>query len=409
MNTAAPTVISSRRADVDSLRVLALALLIAYHVLLIYTGREFWRVNSSYHGYWADYLIAALTPWRMALVFLIGGVAVRFMFSRPSFGAFVGERAARLLTAFVFAVVVLVPPQRYVRLDVLGENPNIDYLTYLVHEAPFAVPYLGVQVPQFAHAWFLPYLFAYSCLAAALWWFAPKLFRALQAAAERAPTPVWIVATMVWFAFVESYFSTRSAGDRLFFTDWAAHAKFVPVFMLGVLLGKSAQFQQQIGRVRIPVWLVAAGALLLSVGLEWLMLHGRPDLGLAWEISRGLYGGAMLWSVVAFGHWALNRPSRALTYASDAILPVYLMHQTVLVLVADVVVNQRWPMPIEVATLFSAASILPLAIYHFAVRRTPWLRFLFGLRPKLRDRTPGAPPTSKPQGEIDYAHAPPVR
>src|SRR5690606_27376996 len=102
--------LSSRRADVDALRAFALLLLIVYHMLLIYTGREFWRVNSSYHGYWADYLLNALTPWRMGLVFFIGGVAVRFMLARAKLGEFVAERASKLLVAFVFAVVVLIPP-----------------------------------------------------------------------------------------------------------------------------------------------------------------------------------------------------------------------------------------------------------------------------------------------------------
>ena len=394
MDAAAPKVIATRRADVDSLRALALALLIVYHVLLIYTGREFWRVNSSYHGYWADYLLAVLTPWRMSLVFLIGGVAVRFMLSRPSFGVFVQERAARLLTAFVFAVVVLVPPQRYVLLNEVRSGG--DYLSYLVHEAPFAVPYLGLHLPQFAHAWFLPYLFAYSSVAAGLWWFAPKVFNALQAGAQRVPAPIWVLATMAWFAFIEVRFAVPLPGDRLFLTDWAAHSKFIPVFLLGVMIGKSVDFQDRLGGAKRRLWIAAAALLTASIALEWQVLHGREDLRIAWQISRGLYGGAMLWSVVAFGYWALNRPSRALTYVSDAILPVYLMHQTALIIVAERVLAQHWPLPLEFTTLFLSASLLPLAVYQLIVRRTPWLRFLFGLRPKLREGMGGAPPDSKP-------------
>lgn len=396
MSTAAPQVITSRRADVDSLRALALALLILYHVLLIYTGREFWRVNSTHHGYWADYLLAVLTPWRMSLVFLIGGVAVRFMFSRPSFGAFVRERAARLLTAFLFAVVVLVPPQRYVRLDELS-GENTDYLSYLVHEAPFAVPYLGVHLPQFAHAWFLPYLFVYSCAIAAFWWFAPRAFKAVQSVVERIPAPAWVLVTMAWFAFIEVRFSVRLPGDRLFFTDWAAHSKFIPVFVLGVMIGKNLPFLERLSAIKIPLWVAASGLLVASVGLEWLVLHGREDLRTEWLLSRGLFGGAMLWNMVAFGHWALNRPSRALTYASDAILPVYLLHQTALVLVADRVVAQHWPLPVEFAVLFLSASLLPLALYQLFIRRTPWLRFLFGLRPHRREH---GEPTKPDQSKI---------
>ncbi len=377
MSSTAQGVLTSRRADMDSLRALALALLIIYHVLLVYTGREFWRVNSAYHGYWADYLIALVSPWRMALVFFIGGVAVRFMLSRPSFGAFVRERAARLLTAFVFAITVLVPPQAYVRLDEAGVAES--YLQYWVQEAPFATSYFQLRLPQFAHAWFLPYLFVYSVLLAALWWFAPKRFVAVEGAVQKLP--IWVMA---WFAVHEWLILPMRPEQRVVFTDFVGHLKFFPMFVLGVMLGKSVAFQQRLGAAKVRLWLAAGAMMLLSIGLEYAMLHGADALTIAWRLARGLYGGAMLFSVVAFGAWALNRPSPALTYVSDAILPVYLLHQTMLIIVGDWVIPQHWPFGLELVSLLASATLIPIALYHLLIRRVPPLRFLFGLRPKLR-------------------------
>lgn len=390
--------VTSRRADVDHLRVLALALLIIYHVLLIYTGREFWRVNSVHHGYWADYLLNVLTPWRMSLVFLIGGIAVRFMLSRASFATFVQERAARLLTAFVFAIVVLVPPQRFVRLDEMGDPAQHDYLRYLLSEAPFAVSAFGVHVPQFAHAWFLPYLFAYSVLIGALWWGAPKLFGALQRIIERAHAGFWVAATMAWFTFLEMAGLQNQSAEHLFFTDIQAHLKFLPLFVFGVMIGKNDTFSRQLNAIKFPLWAIAGALLLTSGTLEWLFLHGELST-VPWLITRGLYGGAMLFSVLAFGHWALNRPYAGSRYAADAILPIYLMHQTALVVTADLIVSRAWPLPVEALTLIAATTLPPLAIYHLFIRNTPALRFLFGLRPHLRqaperETTARTPPSS---------------
>jgi glucans biosynthesis protein C len=388
---AAPSNFGDRRADVDSLRVLALALLIVYHVLLIYSGYELWRVSSSYHGYWADYLIAAMTPWRMAAVFFIGGVAVRFMLSRPSYGAFVRERAARLLVAFAFAVVVLVPPQRYVRLDELGGQP--DYLNYLLHDAPYATSYLGLHVPQFAHAWFLPYLFAYSVLIGAWWWLAPNSMRKAEGFVAGVPTWGLVLGAMAWFACLDAAVMVEHPYNRMFVNDFSAHAKFLPVFAFGVLVGKSDAFRVGLGRIKWPLWALSAGLLVISASVKWLFLHHFVD-EVTWALTRGLYGGAMLFGVVAFAQWALNRPSKALTYASDAILPVYLLHQTVLVLIADAIVSQSWPLPLEFAVILAAASVIPLVIYHALIRRVPWLRFLFGLRSQPRAHVESAPPAS---------------
>ncbi len=395
--------VTNRRADIDHLRVLALALLIIYHVLLIYTGREFWRVNSVHHGYWADYLLNILTPWRMSLVFLIGGIAVRFLLSRPSFATFARERAARLLTAFVFAVVVLVPPQRFVRLDEMGDPAQHDYLHYLLHEAPFAVSAFGMHVPQFAHAWFLPYLFAYSLLVGALWWGAPKFFVAIEAGIARVHAGLWVAAIMIWFTILEMAGLQNQTGERLFFTDLQAHLKFLPLFVFGVMIGQSENFSRQLNGIKVPLWVIAVALMLISGALEWLYLHGNL-VATPWLVTRGLYGGAMLFSVLAFGHWALNRHFAGSRYATDAILPIYLMHQTALVVTADLVIARAWPLPLEALTLIAATTLLPLALYHVLIRHTPVLRFLFGLRPQLRkdpddqitDRTPPSSPALWP-------------
>lgn len=376
--------LSSRRADVDALRAFALLLLIVYHMLLIYTGREFWRVNSSYHGYWADYLLNALTPWRMGLVFFIGGVAVRFMLARAKLGEFVAERASKLLVAFVFAVVVLIPPQRFVRLEEMGATESPSYITYFTESAAHVVHAFGIEGPDLAHAWFLPYLFLYSVLAALALRYAPRAMGALQSAIERAPLWATLAGVMALFAFTAAYVFPRVPVSGLLLADFGAHIRFMPMFFLGVLLGRSAVFIAKLDRAKVIVWVAAALAFALSSVLLWLHLHEYIAAQEIWLLARGSYGALMLFSVLAFGQWALNRPSPFLDYASDAILPIYLMHQTFLVVVGDLIIRQHLGLPFEAALLFASAIFLPLIIYHVLVRRTPILRVLFGLRPKLK-------------------------
>lgn len=385
--------LSGRRADVDTLRALALVLLIIYHLLLVYTGREFWRVNSTYHGYWADYLLNALTPWRMALVFFIGGVAVRFMLARAKLFAFITERASKLLVAFVFAVIVLIPPQRFVRLEEMGyRGEELSYARYFSENAPHAVHAWGLDGPDLAHAWFLPYLFLYSVAAALIWRFAPTMVAGIQRAVERAPLAL-MGAAMALFAFTAAFVFPKVPVSGLILADFGAHLRFAPVFMLGVLLGQSAVFVRALDAMKVKLWIAAALALAASTALMWFYLHEAFDAPEIWLVVRGSYGALMLFSVLAFGHWALNRPSPILAYVSDAILPVYLMHQTALVLAGDFIISQRIGLIPEAAFLFAAAILLPLVLYHVLVRHTPLLRVLFGLRARLKDERPARHPT----------------
>ncbi|MES1203968.1 MAG: glycosyltransferase [Pseudomonadota bacterium] len=379
----------------DSLRILALTLLICYHTLLVYST-DTWRLKSEYAGHWADYIIALLTPWRMALVFFIAGIAARFMLDKMKPWRFLFDRASKLLVAFVFAVIVIVPFQRYVRLDE-DHAYRGGYIHYLLTQSMSVVRADGIWLPDFAHAWFLPFLFVYSAAALVLFTLTPGLVRLAQRGIEKTPPGVLIAVTMLWFAFLERWIQPRYPMTGIITADPSAHLRFAPVFALGLLVAKSAAFQANTAVARGRIWAAAIALAGLSIAVLWAS-DFMDHLYSARLILRGLYGGMAMFAVYMFGEAALNRRSAALTYATDAVLPVYLMHQTVLVVVGDRLVQQHWPLPLEAVTLFAATALIPLAIYQVFVRETPWLRVLFGLRPRLRverkamnDSSPPAP------------------
>ena len=98
----------------------------------------------------------------------------------------------------------------------------------------------------------------------------------------------------------------------------------------------------------------------------------------------------MAFAVFAWGRWAFSKPARGLAYATDAILPVYLMHQTVLVVGAYELGVTNWPVSIALPFLIVMSFGLPLLIYHLIIRRVPFLRFLFGVKALTRDPSPAA-------------------
>ena len=83
---------------------------------------------------------------------------------------------------------------------------------------------------------------------------------------------------------------------------------------------------------------------------------------------------------------------RFAAYANDAVLPFYVLHETVVVVVAYHVL--AWP--IGAGSQFLLISLTSLAatllVYDLAVRRSPATRFLFGLKPDRR--TPRGMPAS---------------
>jgi surface polysaccharide O-acyltransferase-like enzyme len=74
-------------------------------------------------------------------------------------------------------------------------------------------------------------------------------------------------------------------------------------------------------------------------------------------------------------------PRRLGAYANDAVLPFYVLHETVIVVVAYAVLS--WPIGggLQYCLIAVASLAATLLLYDLGVRRHPVTRFLFGLKP----------------------------
>jgi hypothetical protein len=80
----------------------------------------------------------------------------------------------------------------------------------------------------------------------------------------------------------------------------------------------------------------------------------------------------------------LTRDAPFLKYANEAVLPFYILHQTVLLLIGYFVVQWAIPDLAKWAIIFVSSFIAIMAIYEFLVRRYNVMRFLFGMKPQTR-------------------------
>ena len=114
-----------RRVDLDWVRIAAFGLLILYHVGMFYVPWG-WHIKSAHPVAALEPLMLALNPWRLALLFLVSGVATRFMLRKVAPGALLRFRSSRLLVPLVFGMFVIVPPQAYIQVvEALGYGHRV--------------------------------------------------------------------------------------------------------------------------------------------------------------------------------------------------------------------------------------------------------------------------------------------
>ena len=100
-----------------------------------------------------------------------------------------------------------------------------------------------------------------------------------------------------------------------------------------------------------------------------------------------------LWVValLGLGKRFLNRASKHLGQANEAVLPIYILHQPAIIIIAYFVVQWDVSVAVRYVTTVAASLAMVLAVYLLLVRRVGILRLLFGF--KLRSSPSKAIPS----------------
>ena len=158
-----PASSAARRHDLDWLRVFAFGMLILYHVGMFYVTWP-WHVKSPASSPWPEPAMLLVNPWRLALLFFISGVAIRFATDRMPLRSFLKGRFARLFVPLVLGMFVVVVPQTYVEMRFKGEvGPG-----FLAFWRDYALLRLDLPIitPTWNHLWYVAYMLVYTLLLA---------------------------------------------------------------------------------------------------------------------------------------------------------------------------------------------------------------------------------------------------
>jgi len=376
-----PDIMDERRVDLDWVRIGAFALLIFYHVGMLYVSWGF-HIKSAHRITALEPLMLVLNPWRLSLLFLVSGIATRFMLRKYRIAPLLRSRTARLLIPLVFGMLVIVPPQAYDQIVEALAYPDgfVDF--YLTHYLAFGkqfCPNPCIVLPTWNHLWFVVYLWVYTMALGAVVLVTPSLVSWI----ERILAPVMssaglLVVPSLAFAAYRFFLLPNYPSTHALFGDWYNHALFASVFLIGFLLAHSASFWQAVERQRWIALSVAMVLYAIFISLRSVRDGGVP-LRVAATIAYGCYQWLCMVAVLGFARRWLNRDSGVRRYLTDAIFPYYVVHQTAIIMIAHALQGSGLSAGAEASIVIGGTAIACIATYEI-VRRVAWLRPLFGLK-----------------------------
>jgi glucan biosynthesis protein C len=368
---------------IDWLRILAVLLLLPFHTLRVFDEADPFYVKALPVSFWVGRALKFISVWHMPLLFLLAGCSTYYALHKRSGGQYSWERVKRLLVPFVFGFFILIPPQTWYG-GRFNSGYTGSYWHYLVSGdfLHWNVQNGGDYFGGFGigHLWFILFLFLISLVALPLLLWAARGggVRRMQAFCRRLAHPAgWLLAIII--LFVGGLAPDIPGGPIVF---------YLFLFVLGFI-----------------------AALVAGVGLTVFWAVGtsfRESFSdTSWQRLGLEFGGTvamwlMLMGILGFGKRYLNRTSRTQKYLAEASYPVYILHQTVIVIIGFYVIQLAAPRPVLWVILLLAAVLGTFALYEI-VRRVGVLRFLFGMRP--RRKAPGAIGPAPTAVEPASAHA----
>ncbi len=401
MKTGSESTDPTRRRDLDVTRELIVFSLIFFHTLRIFDDMDYYVKNDPVSGD-LNGLVGLAALWGMPLLFVIAGFSIERSLGKRSVGKFVKERSQRLMVPYIFGLILVAPPQVFFK-----EAGNPDFtLSYFAFYPEFFDIKFRLSFPWFydsrlfepTNLWFLHILLLYTLLMLPLFvWLRSEQGRAVVAkTVGYASHPVGLIMLALPIGLVEAAFGSSSSGG------WG-YGAYSLLLLYGFLLAADPRLGQSLATYR---WLLLGLVVLTTVGaVVWFttmtkdtpdnLMYGMDQTSLLFRLFKGFWGWA--WVAMILGLIEASRHKRftrdnapyaeprprfdALErYARRASLPVYVVHQVIIVAIGFYVV--QWPIGGwgKFLTISLSALVMSLLAYELIIKRTAVTRFLFGVK-----------------------------
>lgn len=371
---------SSRRIYIDVLRVVGTLLVFLFHCTQPFNPNDEWHIRNAEQSKALGYMIDFFNIWIMPLFTFLAGSSAYFALRKRSSAQFAKERVLRIFVPLVLGILIFVAPQVYTERVFRGEFTG-NFLTFYPHFFDGIYPEGNFS---WHHLWFLVYLFFYSIVAIPIFYLLQlakdKAFLSGFYAQMRKPYRLLLFAIPLFLGHLLFWYFPQT---NALVNDWAWHAQLFLPFIFGYIFVSDSELEMNIQK-HWKAYLYLA--LFLSVVVFWLREIPRPeDPTQKWLLfaGKGIVYRTCTWTwILAFlgiSQKYLDQDFLGLDRASEAAFPFYIIHQTVIVILAAIIVQSSGPLFEKYALLLFSALLGTSIIYEMA-RRFRISRFILGMK-----------------------------
>lgn len=367
--------VTNRHYFLDWLRVIAFAVLIFYHIGMLYSENWGFHFKSTYISHYVEYFLLVFAPWRMLLIWFISGVALRFMLDKvrgvKSNALFVLNRSIFILLPLLVGLWLIVPFQLYAEMS---QKSVIDitywqfYLAFLdINNEMFAYYQSGVWPHvDVNHLWYLRSLWQFMLIIILFSLFMKLPFFMPLLKLGKVSLPLLVSLLVIAMLLTHNYLegdAVREANGFIF-------------LFIGYLSAKHDYFWASLKHY---YWVLCVSFTLLCI---YILMAYQNVFDLPSYIFTTIYNIQRVLGVLtmlALAQHFLNFKTNYLKTFNSWVFPFYLLHQSVLIILCFVL------QPLEVGSFIEPLLVVIgtcciCAVITLIVTRIDILRPLIGVK-----------------------------
>jgi glucan biosynthesis protein C len=383
--------IAPRLYYIDWLRVLAILGVFLFHATNVFNTMPA-HIKNAQQSDIITAVQAFFFPWGMALFFMIAGAGTWFALKRRTSNQYIKERSRRLLIPFVVGSIILSPVQLYFEWShKIQTGVFAGSFTQFVGSLPWG-PNPRIFGVVGYHLWFLGFLFMFSLLALPFFQWVRRgggrrlMSWLVRVCRHRGGILIFGLPPLFMRLGLQPFFPYQH--------DWADFFFLFSFFVIGYMVISDEQLRQAVRRdwaITLTVGTLAflgGAVIVLSTGEFSIESAPHNLLDFTWWGLFAVCGWCWTAFTLFIGMRFLNFSNRLLRYGQEAIVPFFVVHQPVIIVIAYFVVQLNAALVPKLFIVVIGSFLGSLALYQFVIRRISVLRVAFGMKFYSSDAIP---------------------
>jgi len=371
--------IDDRRYDLDWIRVFGIFVLFIFNTAMIFVLWPF-HIKNDTSNILLSLLNIFIGIWYMPIMFYVAGASAWFSLMFRDLREFFSERFFRLIIPLFWGIMIIIPPQVYYE----RMHEKILYHSFWDFYPQFFQGLYPEGNFSWHHLWFIAYLFVISVISI-------PFTRIID---TRRSSP-WICQLAIFSnrpggilmfgvplalseAFLRPYFPQ---GIKDIVHDWANVSFYSICFIYGYLMISDIRFGTAINRHRRISMILGT---IFTIIISYYSIARTHLSSHSYTMFFHFLCGFNIWfwmlTILAYVRESFSHESPILTYLNRAVLPFFILHQTIIILLGYHIISMELSIFGKFWYTLIGSFLITFLLYEGLIRRFAIFNFIFGIK-----------------------------